>query len=150
MSAITLPSRSTRTGIPTRPTAIPITARGLGTGTTGATVPERSGIVIAFERMNRILEWNPETGIIKVEPGVTIERLWRYTMEDGWWSPVMPGTCGSAVALLPCFFLPDPIYPWALAAGAGRTPARGSAPSSAVVEGLTFTQEGAGLRNRRR
>jgi len=23
---------------------------------------------------------------------VTIERLWRYIMEDGWWSPVMPGT----------------------------------------------------------
>jgi decaprenylphospho-beta-D-ribofuranose 2-oxidase len=50
------------------------------------------GIILDFSRMNRILEWNPETGIIKVEPGVTIEQLWRYTMEDGWWSPVMPGT----------------------------------------------------------
>lgn len=50
------------------------------------------GIVLDFGRMNRILDWNPETGIITVEPGVTIEQLWRYTLEDGWWSPVMPGT----------------------------------------------------------
>lgn len=42
--------------------------------------------------MNRILEWNPDTGVITVEPGVTIEDLWRHILEDGWWSPVMPGT----------------------------------------------------------
>lgn len=29
----------------------------------------------------------------------------------------MPGTAGSVVAAIPCFFLPDRIYPWALAAG---------------------------------
>jgi decaprenylphospho-beta-D-ribofuranose 2-oxidase len=50
------------------------------------------GVVLDFQRMNRILEWNPESGVITVEPGVTIEDLWRYIMEDGWWSPVMPGT----------------------------------------------------------
>ncbi len=50
------------------------------------------GIVLDFQRMNRILEWNPETGVITVEPGVTIEDLWRHILEDGWWSPVMPGT----------------------------------------------------------
>jgi len=50
------------------------------------------GIVIDFQRMNRILEWDPEKGIITLEPGVTIEQLWRYTMEDGWWLPVSPGT----------------------------------------------------------
>ncbi len=50
------------------------------------------GIVLDFGRMNRILDWNPETGVITVEPGVTIEQLWRHILEDGWWSPVMPGT----------------------------------------------------------
>ncbi len=50
------------------------------------------GVVLDFQRMNRILDWNPETGVITVEPGVTIEALWRHIMEDGWWSPVMPGT----------------------------------------------------------
>ncbi|MBT3239917.1 MAG: FAD-binding oxidoreductase [Chloroflexi bacterium] len=49
-------------------------------------------IVIDLSRMNRVLAWNKDTGVIKVEPGVTIERLWRYTLGDGWWSPVMPGT----------------------------------------------------------
>ena len=50
------------------------------------------GVVLDFQRMNRILEWNPDTGVITVEPGVTIEDLWRHILEDGWWSPVMPGT----------------------------------------------------------
>jgi FAD/FMN-containing dehydrogenase len=48
--------------------------------------------LLNFQRMNRILEWDPETGVITVEPGVTIEQLWRYILDDGWWSPVMPGT----------------------------------------------------------
>ena len=41
-------------------------------------------IVLDMQRMNRILAWNPETGIIRVEPGVTIQQLWQYTIEDGW------------------------------------------------------------------
>jgi FAD/FMN-containing dehydrogenase len=50
------------------------------------------GIILDFQRMNRILEWDPESGVIKVEPGVTIEQLWKYTLEDGWWPPIVPGT----------------------------------------------------------
>ena len=49
-------------------------------------------VVLDLQRMNRVLEWDPNTGIIKMEPGVTIEQLWRYTLEDGWLSPVNPGT----------------------------------------------------------
>lgn len=49
-------------------------------------------IILDLQRMNRVLEWNPETGVIKVEPGVTIQDLWRQVMEDGWWPPVVPGT----------------------------------------------------------
>ena len=36
--------------------------------------------------------WNPDTGVITVEPGVTIEKLLLYCVEDGWWPPVVPGT----------------------------------------------------------
>jgi decaprenylphospho-beta-D-ribofuranose 2-oxidase len=50
------------------------------------------GILIDFSRMNRILRWNPDRGLITVEPGVTIEQLWRYVLGDGWWPPVVPGT----------------------------------------------------------
>jgi decaprenylphospho-beta-D-ribofuranose 2-oxidase len=49
-------------------------------------------VVLDLQRMNRVLEWNPAAGVIRVEPGVTIEQLWRYVLEDGWWPPVAPGT----------------------------------------------------------
>jgi decaprenylphospho-beta-D-ribofuranose 2-oxidase len=52
----------------------------------------REGVVIDLSRMNRILNWDPVTGIILCEPGVTIEQLWRYVLEDGWWPPVVSGT----------------------------------------------------------
>lgn len=49
-------------------------------------------ISLDLTRMNRILEWNPETGVIAVEPGATIRDVWRYVIEDGWWLPVVSGT----------------------------------------------------------
>jgi len=49
-------------------------------------------IVLDLQRMNRVLAWDPATGLITVEPGVTIEQLWRLIIEDGWWPPVVPGT----------------------------------------------------------
>jgi len=47
---------------------------------------------LQLTRMNRILEWDPDTGVITCEPGVTIRQLWQYVIEDGWWPPVVPGT----------------------------------------------------------
>lgn len=49
-------------------------------------------ILVDLRRMNRILDWNPEEGVISVEPGVTIAQLWRYVLGDGWWPAVVPGT----------------------------------------------------------
>ena len=49
-------------------------------------------IVLDMRRMNRILDWNPESGIVRAEPGVTISQLWQYVLEDGWWPPVVTGT----------------------------------------------------------
>jgi FAD/FMN-containing dehydrogenase len=49
-------------------------------------------ISLDLSRMNRILDWNPQTGIIRVEPGVTIRQIWQYTIEDGWWPYVVSGT----------------------------------------------------------
>ena len=50
------------------------------------------GIALDLTRMKRILDWNPETGLIRVEPGVTIQQVWQYTIEDGWWPNVVSGT----------------------------------------------------------
>lgn len=49
-------------------------------------------IVLDLRRMNRILAWDPAGGIITVEPGVTLQQLWQYVLEDGWWPPVCTGT----------------------------------------------------------
>jgi len=50
------------------------------------------GIALDLTRMKRILDWNPDTGVIRVEPGVTIQQVWQYTIEDGWWLNVVSGT----------------------------------------------------------
>jgi D-lactate dehydrogenase (quinone) len=49
---------------------VPITARGRGTNTTGATVPTSGGIVLSFERMNRIVRIDTDNRYAVVEPGV--------------------------------------------------------------------------------
>jgi FAD/FMN-containing dehydrogenase len=42
--------------------------------------------------MQRILDWQPENGVITAQPGMTIGQLWRKTLPSGWWPPVTPGT----------------------------------------------------------
>lgn len=54
---------------------IPLIARGRGTGTTGAVVPTKGGIVLSFERMNAILEIDPANRLVRVQPGVTNQAL---------------------------------------------------------------------------
>ena len=49
-------------------------------------------VVLDLTRMNRVLNWNPQTGVIEIEPGVTLRQLWQYAIEDGWWPPVVSGT----------------------------------------------------------
>lgn len=54
-------------------------------------------LVLDTSAMTRILSWEPERGEITVEPGVTIEQLWRHTLSAGWWPPVCPGTMAVSV-----------------------------------------------------
>ena len=49
---------------------VPVVARGRGTNTTGASVPVAGGVVVSFERMNRIIEVRPGDRCAVVEPGV--------------------------------------------------------------------------------
>ncbi|HSN57314.1 MAG TPA: FAD-binding oxidoreductase [Candidatus Sulfomarinibacteraceae bacterium] len=55
-----------------------------------ALLPE--GVVLDCSAMRRILAWDPDSGVVDVEPGVTVEQLWRRTLADGWWPPVVTGT----------------------------------------------------------
>ncbi|AXK70956.1 FAD-binding protein [Lysobacter sp. TY2-98] len=49
---------------------VPIVARGRGTNTTGAAVPIAGGVVVSFERMDRIIDIRPGDRCAVVEPGV--------------------------------------------------------------------------------
>jgi D-lactate dehydrogenase len=68
----------------------PIVARGRGTNTTGATVPIEGGVVVSFERMNRIIEIDPDNRLAVVEPGVLNGELQRAIAPHGFFWPPDP------------------------------------------------------------
>lgn len=49
-------------------------------------------IVLDLQGLSRVPQWDAQRGRITVEPGVTIEQLWKKVLIDGWWPPVVPGT----------------------------------------------------------
>ena len=49
---------------------VPFVGRGAGTGLSGGSIPRQGGILVAFARMNRILEIDLESERAVVEPGV--------------------------------------------------------------------------------
>lgn len=68
-----------------------VTLRGAGRSYNDAAL-NGGGIVLSLQAMNRILAWNPDTGIVTAEPGVTLQKLWQQVLPDGWWPPVVSGT----------------------------------------------------------
>jgi glycolate oxidase len=70
---------------------VPVTARGSGTGLSGAATPSQGGIVVSFEKMDRILEIDTANHVAVVEPGVTLSKLDEATATHGLVYPVYPG-----------------------------------------------------------
>ena len=66
--------------------------RGTGCSYGDASVNGR-GHVLDLTRMNRILGFDPETGVADVEGGVTIEQLWKTILPRGYWPRVVSGRC---------------------------------------------------------
>ncbi len=56
-----------------------------------------NGHVLDTSGMDRILAFDPERGLVTVEPGVTIRDLWRSVVAFGWWPAVVPGTMAVSV-----------------------------------------------------
>lgn len=76
---------------------VPVTARGSGSGLSGAAVPEPDGLVVSFERMNRVLEIDTENHVAVVQPGVTLAQLDEATSAHGLTYPVYPGELGASL-----------------------------------------------------
>jgi decaprenylphospho-beta-D-ribofuranose 2-oxidase len=68
-----------------------VTARGTGISYNDVSL-NGGGIVLDMSGMNQILEWDPATGYVRCEAGVTLEQLWQKVEPDGWWPPVVSGT----------------------------------------------------------
>lgn len=54
-------------------------------------------LLLDFSRMDRILEWDRVTGRVVVEPGVTLEKLWKHCLPDSYWPPVVSGTMFTSI-----------------------------------------------------
>jgi glycolate oxidase len=70
----------------------PVIPRGAGTGMSGGSVPVRGGLVLSFERMNRILEIDERNRMAIVEPGVITGDLQREAEARGLFYPPDPAS----------------------------------------------------------
>lgn len=75
---------------------LPVVPRGAGHSYTDAAL-NTGGVVIDTTGMRRILSWDPEQGIMEVEPGVTLRDIVRVSLPDRWWPAVTPSTADATV-----------------------------------------------------
>jgi glycolate oxidase subunit GlcD len=70
---------------------VPLTARGGGTGLAGGAVPVEGGIVLGFERLRRVRQFDPLLWRMHVDAGVTTGDVHRLARENGLRFPPDPG-----------------------------------------------------------
>jgi glycolate oxidase subunit GlcD len=70
---------------------VPLTARGGGTGLAGGAIPVHGGVVIGFERLNKVRQFDPLLWRMHVEAGVTTGDVQRLARESGLRFPPDPG-----------------------------------------------------------
>lgn len=52
----------------------------------------RGGTVVTGTDFSRVLELDEQAATVRIEPGLTIEGLWRHVLPHGFWPTVVPGT----------------------------------------------------------
>ena len=70
---------------------IPVTCRGAGTGLVGGCVPLAGGVVLCTRRMNRILEYDMDNLVVRIQPGVLLKDLAADALTHGLMYPPDPG-----------------------------------------------------------
>lgn len=71
---------------------IALTPRGAGSGNVGGALPAPGSVVVSFECMRRVLEFDPANRLIVVEPGVITEEIDRIARSAGLFYPPDPGS----------------------------------------------------------
>lgn len=81
---------------------IPVTPRGAGTGLVGGCVPIEGGVVLSTIKMDKILDYDLENFVVRVQPGVLLNTLAEDAATHGLLYPPDPGekfaTLGGNVA----------------------------------------------------
>ncbi len=70
---------------------VPVTARGSGSGLSGACTPVAGGIVVSFERMDHVVDIDTVGHVAVVQPGVQLDELDAALAPHGLVYPVRPG-----------------------------------------------------------
>lgn len=70
---------------------IPVTVRGAGTGLAGGAVPIHGGVILCTARMNKILEYDMNNLVVRIQPGVRLCDLAADALDHGLMYPPDPG-----------------------------------------------------------
>ena len=70
---------------------IPVTCRGAGTGLVGGCVPLAGGLVLCTKRMNKILAYDMDNLVVRIQPGVLLKDLAADALRHGLMYPPDPG-----------------------------------------------------------
>jgi glycolate oxidase subunit GlcD len=79
-----------------RKNKISLVPSGGRTGLSGAAMATKGEVVVSFEKMNKVLDFNPVDRTVKVQPGVITEALQDYVKEKGYYFPVDFAARGSS------------------------------------------------------
>jgi len=71
---------------------VALTPRGAGSGNVGGALPAPGSVVVSFECMRRVLEFDPANRLIVVETGVVTEEIDRIARSAGLFYPPDPGS----------------------------------------------------------
>jgi glycolate oxidase len=76
---------------------VPMTARGSGTGLSGAAVASPESLLVSFDRMAAIIEIDTDNHTATVQPGVTLDQLDAQLAPLGLVYPVFPGEYSASI-----------------------------------------------------
>jgi D-lactate dehydrogenase (quinone) len=71
---------------------LPVVPRGAGSGNVGGAMPVANGLVVSFECMNRILQFDPVNRLMVVQPGVVTEDIGQFARGKGLFYAPDPGS----------------------------------------------------------